>query len=110
MANEKKTTAIHHSKSDERYPKTCLEQSPPVVLKYPPPGKSNPQPSRSHHSLRFRTQSVTLTEISELDEENHNQQQQLTSTENIRRIERKKIPLKIFLETTQEELCEIDGN
>ncbi len=56
---------------DDLYPKTCLEQIPTIILKYP----SNTQPSRSRHSLRFRTQSVTLTEISEIDETNPNQQQ-----------------------------------
>lgn len=115
---------------DELYPKTCLEQIPTIILKYP----SNTEPSRSRHSLRFRTQPVTLTEIHETDEENQiandNQQQQqskiklvndyerlehLTLAENLRRTTRTKIPLKNFLErqrlkTTREELSETDGN
>ncbi|CAF1042256.1 unnamed protein product [Adineta ricciae] len=117
--------------TDERYPKTCLEQIPPIVLEYPPSRQAS-QPSRSRHSLRCRTQPVTLTEIDETDEENHletetdhqqsktkifndfNRLDYLILAENVRRTTRKKRPLKNYLErqrlkTTQEELCETDG-
>ncbi|CAF1024813.1 unnamed protein product [Rotaria sp. Silwood1] len=116
---------------DERYPKTYLDRIPSIMLEYPP-SKLNNQPSRSRHSLRFRTQPVTLTEIHETDEENNiendNQQELKTKVftnsynrlghfalmENIRYTGRKKVPLKNFLKqqrlkTTQEELCETDG-
>ena len=74
-------------------------------------------PVRSRHSLRFRTQPVTLTEINETDEEpkpdvdreplprptGDSQEdflrlEHLTLSENIRRAARKKAPLKNFLE------------
>jgi hypothetical protein len=92
----------------------------------------NPQPTRSHHSLRFRTQPVTLQEINETEEENktENVDQQesraktlvdfqrlehLALSENIRRTTRKKAPLKNYLErqrlkATREEPSETDGN
>jgi hypothetical protein len=112
---------------DERYPKTCLEQKPPVILEYPPP-QLRSQPSRSRNSLRFRTQPVTLTEIYETEEDDHQQPQQQTEahsdfdrferlalSENLRRTGRKKAPLKNFLERQRlkerrEELSETDGN
>ena len=52
---------------NERYPKTCLEDIPSVVLEYPP-SKCGVQKTRSRHSLRSRTQPATLTEISETEE------------------------------------------
>ena len=73
-------------------------------------------PVRSRHSLRFRTQPVTLTEINETDEEpkpdvdrepqprptdsqgDFLRLEHLTLSENIRRAARKKAPLKNFLE------------
>ncbi len=144
VKSQSSSTDIHHDHYratplsiehfiDERYPKTSFEQIPSISVAYPSP-KLNNQPLRSRHSLRFRTQPVTLTEIHETDEENQiandNQQQQqskiklvndyerlehLTLAENLRRTTRTKIPLKNFLErqrlkTTREELSETDGN
>ena len=126
----------HEHLVNERYPKTCLEDIPSVILEYPP-RKFGLQSSRSRHSLRFRTQPVTLTEINETDEENkndnnnnnnNNQQEShtmiagdfqrlehLALSENIRRTARKKIPTKNFLErqrlkAMREEPSETDGN
>ncbi|UJR15318.1 hypothetical protein I4U23_002270 [Adineta vaga] len=124
------TLNIEHF-TDERYPKTCFEQIPPILLEYPP-SKQTHQTSRSRHSLRFRTQPVGLAEINETDEETYFENEtndQPTKTkifndfhrldylilaENIRRTTRKKAPLKNYLErqrlkTPREELCEADG-
>ncbi|CAF1065217.1 unnamed protein product [Rotaria sp. Silwood1] len=134
--------ANHHQNStrfhtahfvNERYPKTCLEDIPSIILEYPPPKLGN-QLTRSHHSLRFRTQPVTLSEINETDEENKNdndnQQQQESQTptlgdfqrlehlalwENTRRSARKKLPTKNYLErqrlkAMREEPSETDGS
>ncbi|CAF1018800.1 unnamed protein product [Rotaria sordida] len=117
---------------DERYPTTYLDTIPSLMLEYPP-SKLNTQPSRSRHSLRFRTQPVTLTEIYETEEENNiendNQQESKTKVcnnnynhlghwtlmDNRQCTGRKKMSLKYFLKqqplkTTQEELCETDEN
>ncbi|CAF2557269.1 unnamed protein product [Rotaria sp. Silwood2] len=117
---------------NERYPKTCLEDIPSIILEYPPPKIGN-QLTRSHHSLRFRTQPVTLAEINEADEENKNdndnqQQESQTPTlgdfqrlehlalwENVRRSARKKLPTKNYLErqrlkAMREEPSETDGS
>ncbi len=116
---------------NERYPKTCLEDIPSIMLEYPP-RKFGQQSSRSRHSLRCRTQPVTLTEINETDEENkteNNKQQESETTlssdfqrlehlalsEHIRRTARKKVPLRNYLErqrlkAMREEPNETDGN
>ncbi|CAM2698892.1 unnamed protein product [Rotaria socialis] len=116
---------------NERYPKTCLEDIPSIVLEYPPP-KIGVKPTRSHHSLRFRTQPVTLTEINETEEDNKTdndtQQESQTSVlgefqrlehlalwENVRRTARKRLPSKNYLErqrlrAMREEPSETDGN
>jgi hypothetical protein len=125
----------HEHFINERYPKTCLEDIPSVVLKYPP-RKFGIQSTRSRHSIRFRTQPVTLTEINETDEENKNENnnnnnpeqvsqttiigdfqrlEHLALSENIRRTARKKIPLKNYVErqrlkAMREEPSETDGN
>lgn len=126
---------LHHQQHfvNERYPKTCLEDIPSIILEYPPRKFGNTS-TRSRHSLRFRTQPVTLTEINETDEESktentdHHQQESqtrlledfqrldhLTLSENIRRTARKKIPTKNYLErqrlkAMREEPSETDGN
>lgn len=117
---------------NERYPKTCFEDIPSVILEYPPP-KVGAQLTRSHHSLRFRTQPVTLTEINETEEENKidndsHQQDSQSSTlsdfqrlehlalwESVRRSARKKLPTKNYLErqrlkAMREEPSETDGS
>jgi hypothetical protein len=114
---------------NERYPKTCLEDIPSIMLEYPPP-KVGIHSTRSRRSLHFHTQPVTLTEINETEEENKNDNQQdpqpkteenfqrfehLALSENIRRSVRKKLPTKNYLErqrlkAMREELSETDGN
>ena len=135
-SNEKSSSMnLHHTSHfvNERYPKTCLESIPSIILEYPP-RKSGLQSTRSRHSLRFRTQPVTLAEINERDEENktdntnNTEQESQTSeetnfqrlehlalSENIRRAARKKNPSKNLLErqrlkAMREEVNETDGN
>ena len=126
-SNDKSSsTSLHHSQHfvNERYPKTCLEN---------PSRKLGVQSTRSRHSLRFRTQPVTLTEIHEHDDENktdNNTNEQgsqassdgdfqrlahLALSENIRRSARKKYPSRNLLErqrlkAMREESNETDGN
>ena len=131
--NKLSSTGAHHSQHfvNERYPKTCLEDIPSIILEYPP-RLFGGQPTRSRHSLRFRTQPVTLTEINEHDEENkteNDQEQESQSTnhldfqrlehlalsEYIRRTARKKNPSKNLLErqrlkAMKEDSNETDGN
>jgi hypothetical protein len=127
------SSSVHHSQHfiNERYPKTCLEDIPSIILEYPP-RLFGGQPTRSRHSLRFRTQPVTLTEINEHDEENKTETDQeqesqttnhvdfqrlehLALSEYIRRTARKKTPSKNFLErqrlkAMREDSNETDGN
>lgn len=134
-SNDKSSsTSLHHSQHfvNERYPKTCLEDIPSIILEYPS-RKLGVQSTRSRHSLRFRTQPVTLTEIHEHDDENktdNNTNEQgsqassdgdfqrlahLALSENIRRSARKKYPSRNLLErqrlkAMREESNETDGN
>jgi hypothetical protein len=99
---------------NERYPKTCLEDIPSIMLEYPPP-KVGIHSTRSRRSLHFHTQPVTLTEINETAEENFQRFEHLALSENIRRSVRKKLPTKNYLErqrlkAMREELSETDGN
>lgn len=134
LPNDKSSsTSLHQTQHfvNERYPKTCLEDIPSIILEYPP-RKVGHQPTRSRHSLRFRTQPVTLTEIHEHDDENKTdnsteQQTQASSDDNfqrlahlalsesIRRSARKKNPSRNLLErqrlkAMREESNETDGN
>lgn len=115
---------------NERYPKTCFDAIPSVILEYPPP-KVGIHTTRSRRSLHFHTQPVTLTEINETEEENKNDNNQqesqtktledfqrlehLTWSENRRRSARKKLPTKNYLErqrlkAMREEHTESDRN
>ena len=132
MSTTAKSTNPTHCRQfiNERYPKTCLEDIPSVILEYPPRKLAENQSTRSRNSLRFRTQPVTLTEINETDEENKNDNndtartnnqndfqrlEHLALSESIRRSARKKVPLKNYLErqrlkAMREEANETEGN
>jgi hypothetical protein len=110
-------TVSWNQRTSSNDPPSRSEPHPTAAPEKPPVPETH-QVSRFRSKARFGSQPITLTEIYEVEEEDQLERdrfEQLTLDENLRRLARKKLPTKNFLQrqrlkTTREELNENEEN